>query len=89
MYETGFSRTDEIGAVHCKMARAGLALTIRGLAEITGLDKATIVRFEAGQPARRETVTRIRAALEKEEACFLLDSEERRIVVAVERGSSD
>ena len=37
MYETGFSRTDEIGAVHCKMARAGLALTIRGLAEITGL----------------------------------------------------
>ncbi|MGI9421700.1 MAG: transcriptional regulator [Hyphomicrobiaceae bacterium] len=46
-------------------------MTIRQLAQLTGLDKATIVRFEMGHTVRRETVSRIRAALETAGARFL------------------
>ena len=53
-----------INYLHGKMARAGLGLTVRELAEAAGLDKATIVRFEAGIKTRITTVEKIRNALE-------------------------
>lgn len=59
------------------MARAGLAMTIRQLAQHTGLDKATIVRFEMGQTVRRDTVSRIQSALEVAGARFFNGFEER------------
>lgn len=52
------------------MARAGLDLTVRELAAATGLDKATIVRFEAGMTGRKSTVEKIQGALEQKGAIF-------------------
>ena len=59
-----------INYLHGKMARAGLGLTVRELAEAAGLDKATIVRFEAGIRTRHTTVAKIRTALESFGAQF-------------------
>lgn len=69
--------------IHVRMARAGLSLTIRQLAELTGLDKATIVRFEMGQSVRPETADKIRKQLEELGAEFYAESGTRRIVVTV------
>lgn len=60
-----------INYVHAKMARAGLGLSVRELAESAELDKATIVRFEAGAKTRHTTISKIRAALENKGATFL------------------
>jgi len=44
------------------MARAALRLTVRDLAARAGVGTNTVVRFEAGQDARRSTGDRIAAA---------------------------
>ena len=61
----------DINYVHAKMARAGLGLSVRDLAQAAALDKATIVRFEAGAKTRQTTVAKIRTALENLGATFL------------------
>ena len=69
--------------IQARMARAGLAMTIRQLAQRTGLDKATIVRFEMGQTVRRDTVNRIQSALEGAGARFFNGHDDDRAGVDV------
>ena len=48
----------------CKMARAGLGLGVRELAEAAKVSTNTVSRFERGEPLKERTVDAIRAALE-------------------------
>ena len=66
-----------------RMARAALGLSIRELAELAGVNKATIVRLEAGQQLRQSTIETIRSSLEERGAEFLAGEESARIAVSV------
>jgi transcriptional regulator with XRE-family HTH domain len=70
---------------HGVMARAGLGLSVRQLAEMAVLDKATIVRFEAGMKLKGSTVAKIQKALEKEGAIFRVSCDGRHTWVGVPR----
>lgn len=48
----------------CRMARSGLFLGVRELAEAAQVSTNTITRFEKGEDLRPRTVSAIRAALE-------------------------
>ena len=48
----------------CKMARAGLGLGVRELADMAKVSTNTITRFERGEPLKERTLDAIRAALE-------------------------
>ncbi len=48
----------------CKMARAGLGLGVRELAEMAQVSTNTITRLEAGEDLKGRTVEAVRAALE-------------------------
>ncbi len=54
------------------MARNGLGLSVRELARLSDVNKATIVRTEAGLPVRRGTLACIRTALEEAGAEFFV-----------------
>lgn len=54
-----------------RMARAALKLTVREMAERTGIDKSTIIRAEAGGKAYYQTVLKLQAALETAGVEFL------------------
>lgn len=60
-----------ISARQCRMARAGAALSQKGLAEIAGLAERTVVSFEKGADANRATRKVLRTALEREGATFI------------------
>ncbi|NNE88682.1 MAG: helix-turn-helix domain-containing protein [Rhizobiales bacterium] len=67
------------------MARSGLGLSVRDLAELAGVNKATIVRLEAGlHPARSATIDAVRSALEQAGATFLTGEDQGTIAVSVE-----
>jgi transcriptional regulator with XRE-family HTH domain len=51
-------------AVQSKMARAALGLTVKQLAEISGVSHDTINRLEAGEELKERTLAAIRGALE-------------------------
>lgn len=51
-------------AVQSKMARAALGLTVKQLAELSGVSHDTINRLESGEELKERTVAAIRAALE-------------------------
>lgn len=78
-----FQRTSEIRSGHVSMARAALGLSVRDLAKLAGVNKATIVRTEAGLPLRYSTLEKIRLALESKGAEFLSSDETGRIAVSV------
>lgn len=70
---------------HIRMARSGLGLSVRDLAELAGVNKATIVRLEAGlQPARSSTIDAVRNALEQAGASFLSGEGPGIIAVSIE-----
>ena len=48
----------------CKMARAGLGLGVRELADMAKVSTNTITRFERGEPLKERTLDAIRRALE-------------------------
>ncbi|GGD54363.1 helix-turn-helix domain-containing protein [Croceicoccus pelagius] len=52
------------------MARDGLGLTGRELAELAGVPYATLARFEAGANIRTDTLDRVEAALRAKGAEF-------------------
>jgi predicted transcriptional regulator len=55
-----------------RMARAGLGLSVRELAEMSGVAQSTILRFESGKGGMQTgTLARIRDALEGEGVVFL------------------
>jgi len=66
-----------------KMARVGLDLTVRDLAEIANVNKATIVRIEAGLNVRDTTAQTIRQKLEEKGARFLTDESDKEILVSI------
>ena len=70
-----------------KMARVGLDLTVRDLAEIAQVNKATIVRIEAGMTVRETTAAAIRAKLEAKGARFLTDEDDKEVLVAIPKNN--
>lgn len=84
MGDDGFTIAETFTHVHASMARAGLGITIRQLAIESGLDKATVVRFEAGSPVREDTAQKIRRALEDYGAEFLMVKKSCKIAVCVQ-----
>jgi transcriptional regulator with XRE-family HTH domain len=63
-------------AVQSKMARAALGLTVKQLAEISGVSHDTINRLEAGEELKPRTVAAIRAALEAAGVIFVEENGE-------------
>jgi len=61
-----------------RMARAALRLTVREVAELTGIDKSTIIRAEAGGKVFYQTMTKLQAALEAEGVEFIEAIEGKR-----------
>ncbi|CAH1662850.1 MULTISPECIES: helix-turn-helix domain-containing protein [Hyphomicrobiales] len=59
----------------CKMARAGLGLGVRELADLAKVSTNTITRLEAGEELKERTVDAIRHALEAAGVVFLADGE--------------
>jgi len=68
-----FGLSDGIDARHVRMARAGLGISVRDLAQLAQVNKATIVRLEAGMSVRQATVQAVKSALEAEGARFYID----------------
>jgi len=64
--------SDELSITQCKMARAGLDLGVRDLAELADVSPNTITRFERGENLQARTVKAIKEALEKQGIKFLV-----------------
>ena len=79
-------RAKRIEAPHFRMARAGVNLSIRELAQITGMNKATIVRLEAGQSVRESSSLAARQALETKGVSFWKCRTTNKIMISVEEG---
>lgn len=58
----------------CRMARSGLSMGVRDLAEAAGVSTNTVTRFEKGEALKPRTVEALRLALEAAGAAFLSDS---------------
>jgi transcriptional regulator with XRE-family HTH domain len=56
--------------IQCKMARAGLGLGVRELAELAKVSPDTIARLERGEDLRERTTDAVRSALEFQGAEF-------------------
>ncbi|MEZ5903405.1 MAG: helix-turn-helix transcriptional regulator [Alphaproteobacteria bacterium] len=62
---------DKLSITQCKMARAGLNLGIRDVAELADVSPNTVTRFERGEKLQERTIKAIKDALEKKGAEFL------------------
>ncbi|WP_376957722.1 helix-turn-helix transcriptional regulator [Azospirillum sp. A26] len=56
-----------------RMARAGLELTVRQVAEIAGVNLNTVHRIERGHSAMHDTILKIQSALEAQGVEFIAD----------------
>jgi len=56
--------------IQCRMARAGLGISIAELAKAAGVRAATISHFESGGDSYRSTVDKLRDALQDRGAVF-------------------
>lgn len=54
-----------ISGVQCRMARVGLGLGVRELAEKAKVSTNTITRLEAGEELKERTIDAVRDALER------------------------
>ena len=59
----------------CKMARAGLSLGVRELADMAKVSTNTITRFEGGGLLKERTLDAIRAALESAGVEFIQEND--------------
>ncbi len=57
----------------CRMARAGLSITTRDLADAARVSISTITRFESGQTIPSLTVALFQKALERQGVDFVAD----------------
>lgn len=73
----------EITATQIRMARAGLNLTVRDLAEKAGVNKATIVRMEAGHAPRASSLNAVRDVLEAYGVAFVICEETNSVAVSL------
>ena len=71
------------------MARVGLDLTVRELAKIANVNKATIVRIEAGMTVREATAKAVREQLEAKGARFLTDIDSKELLVAIPKADEN
>ena len=71
-------------ATHIRMARAGANLTVRELAVLSGINKATIVRIEAGYPVREASLNAVKETLESNGVKFLMCSASKDILIGAE-----
>lgn len=65
---------DVISGAQARMARAGLKLTVRDVAEETGLDKNTVSSFENARGAHTTTAQRLKEYFESKGARFTADT---------------
>ena len=72
-------------ARHLRMARAGLHFSIREFADLCHVNKATIVRIEAGHKVRDSTRTIVRQTLEDQGAEFWQCDGQGKIVVGINK----
>jgi DNA-binding XRE family transcriptional regulator len=63
-----------IAPEQCKMARAGLGLGVRELAEQAGVSTNTIARLERGEELQPRTLAAIRSALEAAGVEFIAEN---------------
>ncbi|WP_244544590.1 helix-turn-helix domain-containing protein [Cohaesibacter marisflavi] len=54
----------KITSEQCKMARAGLGLGVRELAELAKVSTNTVTRFERGEELKPRTIDALQSALE-------------------------
>ena len=85
MAETILVQANRIEGYHLRMARAGLQLSIRELAILCHVNKATIVRIESGQAVRNSTLSVIRETLEGLGANFWQCHTNHEVLVSVEK----
>lgn len=74
---------DSLTASQIRMARAGLNLTVRDLAEKAGVNKATIVRMEAGYAPRASSLSAVRDVLEAHGVEFVICNEKNSVTVSL------
>ncbi|MCT2559235.1 helix-turn-helix domain-containing protein [Tsuneonella sp. YG55] len=70
-----------MNAKQCKMARDGLGLTGRVLAEEAGVPYATLARFEAGANIRADTVEKLADTLAASGAQFVYGADRYGVTV--------
>ena len=83
MSEKIFIVAKRLEASHLRMARGGLQFSIRDLAALCHVNKATIVRLEAGHPVRESTRANVRKTLEDHGAEFWQCRELGEVVVGI------
>ena len=71
-----------------RMARAALNWSLLDVQERTGVNKNTVVRFEAGKGVLLSTATKLEEAFTKEGIVFMFESEDRIQGVGISRGLS-
>ncbi|MBY6015127.1 XRE family transcriptional regulator [Qipengyuania gaetbuli] len=60
-----------MNAKQCKMARDGLGITGRDLADLAAVPYPTLARFEAGKNIREDSRAKLEAALSERGAQFI------------------
>jgi transcriptional regulator with XRE-family HTH domain len=68
-------------ATQCKMARVGLGLSAVNLAEVAGVARLTVARFESGKAISRESLEAIERALLDAGAQFSMRSGRKGVTV--------
>ena len=69
----------------CRMARAALDWSLSELQKMTGINKNTIVRFEAGKGILFSTAERLEHAFAKEGLTFIYENETRGAGIQLSR----
>lgn len=65
----------QMTARQCRMARAGLGLSIPALATLAAVRANTISHFERGGDSYASTIAKLRSALEERGVVFVADGE--------------
>jgi len=74
----------KLDAQHIRMARVGVNLSIRELASLADMNKATIVRIEAGLAVRESSVLAVREILESRGAVFWKYKKLNKVLIGVD-----
>lgn len=62
---------DSMNVAQCKMARAGLGLTVDDLASLAGLSRRSVIRFENGETLKPDSIEAMARALVGAGASFV------------------
>lgn len=76
-------KTDSMTSQQCRMARAGLGWQLAHLADLSGVNRRTIIRFEHGQTVRSESVEALRQCFAAHGVEFIDGG--KRVGIAVKR----